>query len=327
MFVASAPYRVSLLGGGSDYPEHFNEHGGATFGFAISDRLYISSTRINPDFSGHNFKFTYREIDAVKHLDDVKHLPFREVTKLYSLEPGWEINVSSNLPGYTGLGSSSSFSAALVTILEKIKGQESSKSELVTKIFNIERSTFHQKIGLQDQVFAVNGGCHLIDFKAINTYGLTTLDKLKTTRLTENVVLISTETKRSAGDYAKEVSESAKAQENNMAALARLAIEGFGLANSPELDLPSFGKLVNESWKLKKFLSSKTSNSHVDFIIERCNSSGALGAKLLGAGGGGFVAAIVEPDRFQNFMIKTQFPLQMFHHVQPDWFGVKISEV
>jgi len=326
LFVASAPFRVSLLGGGSDYPEHFNKYGGATFGLAITDRLYISATRVVPIFSGHSFKFSYREIETVDHLNEIAHDPFRLACSSYDLDPGWEFSVSSNLPGYTGLGSSSSFLASLVILLEKISGSTIEKKSLVNRIFEIERNGLNQKVGMQDQVFSVHGGSLLIEFEKHNEYKITELEATKAELLSRSIVLISTGGKRRAENYVKSISENAEFNFKSMEELAGLAKEGFKMCKSEDANLRDLGKLIVESWNLKKRLSPLTSNEHVDAIIESSKLNGAFGAKLLGAGGSGFVAALVDPTEIDSFIARMPFEQNQFHKVSLDLNGTKVEE-
>ena len=301
MLIASAPLRVSLLGGGSDYPEHFESNCGSVFGFAIKSRTYVSALKINPILAGHAFKLSYRKIEEVPDINSIEHSPFRKVLEMFSLEEGWEFGVNADLPAYTGLGSSSSFLVALIALLKTINEEPLDAKELALLAFSVERDTLGQKVGLQDQVFAAFGKTGAVNFGPKRTFEFQEIDKANIGFIERDCLLVSTGTKRKAASIVEEISKNASANTHHLSRLAELANFAFLSASKNTLEADYLAELMNEGWTLKKKLASQTSNSHVEEQIEVLKSNGALGLKLLGAGGGGFIFVVLPPGMKDSF--------------------------
>lgn len=292
MWIASAPLRVSLVGGGSDYPEHFNVNGGATFGFAISSRTYVTAIKIDPVISGHNFKISYRDIEEVAEIKAIKHEPFRIALENQGLNPGWEFSVSADLPAYTGLGSSSSFLVALIGLLGQVQNKSYTPSEIAVLAFETERVGLKQFVGMQDQIMAAYGGVCYLEFGGANNFKVTQSDKSNLGFIEKDCALVSTGTKRRAAEIVKDIAKNSKNNSGEMARLADLARATNDLYENGNLDNYALAEIVNIGWELKKKLSNLTSNSAIENQMEFLRSKGAIGMKLLGAGGGGFIFTI-----------------------------------
>jgi len=304
MLIASSPLRISLLGGGSDYPEHFSEHGGSVFGFAINSRTYVSALKIDPVLAGHNFKIAYRKVEEVDNLDQIDHLPFRIALENSGIQDGWEFSVGADLPAFTGLGSSSSFLVALLSLLSELKSDSFEKSKIATEAFLFERNSLSQKVGLQDQVFAAYGGVQHIKFDGPMNFQTNLVEKSNLSFIENDCLILSTGTKRKAAPIVEDVAVNAKKNTAALLELAKLADAGYALAIDGKLNAENLGEMLNMSWELKKSLSKLTSNTFLDEQISMLQKAGAKGIKLLGAGGGGFLLIILNPGEKEEFKNK-----------------------
>lgn len=325
MLVSRSPLRVSFLGGGSDYPEHYLKHSGAVLGIAISDSTYVSGIRIDPTLAGHNFKVSYSKVEEVELISQITHTPFRSALEKIQLEPGWEFSVSANLPAHTGLGSSSSFLVAVINLINEINKEECTK-ESVVKLSNfIERVDIGQLSGLQDHLFAVYGGGFLAEIKTDGSYQISQIPDESLQILESSTYLFSTGTRRKADPHVEQIAKGASDRTKEMSELAEMARAGYQILQSQNFSLTDFGTLVNEGWKRKKLLSPITSNLQIDEMIELLAKSGAVGCKLLGAGGGGFVAALVPRENFEKFEALTGH--MNCRKVLIDHVGAEVKEI
>jgi D-glycero-alpha-D-manno-heptose-7-phosphate kinase len=325
MLLARSPLRVSFLGGGSDYPEHYLKYSGAVLGIAITDSTYVSAIRIDPFLAGHNFKISYNRVEEVESVSQILHAPFRHALGKIELQAGWEFSVSANLPAHTGLGSSSSFLVSTITLANQIVGREASKESVVNLSNYIEREDLGQLSGLQDHLFATYGGGFLAEIKTDGSYELAPIREESLRILESSTYLFSTGTRRKADMHVAEIVKGASENKNEMSELAEMARYGYQILQRPNLDLEEFGSLVNEGWRRKKLLSPLTSSDQIEDMIGVLSKSGAVGSKLLGAGGGGFVAAIVPPERASRFESLTKS--MNFRRVKVDRLGAEVKEM
>ncbi len=267
MLISRSPLRVSFLGGGSDYPEHYLKHSGAVLGIAISDSTYVSGIRIDPSLAGHNFKISYSKVEEVELISQITHTPFRKALEKIELGPGWEFSVSANLPAHTGLGSSSSFLVAVLNIIKEINKEECSKESIVKLSNFIERVDIGQLSGLQDHLFAVYGGGFLADIKTDGTYQISPIPDESLKILESSIYLFSTGTRRKADPHVEQIVKGANDHTKEMSELAEMARAGYQILQSKNFSLADFGALVNEGWKRKKLLSQITRNLQIDEII------------------------------------------------------------
>ena len=325
MLVSRSPLRVSFLGGGSDYPEHYLKHTGAVLGIAITDSTYVSGIPIEPNLAGHNFKISYSKVEEVESISQITHAPFRHALEKIQLEPGWEFSVSANLPAHTGLGSSSSFLVATINLINEISKRECTK-ESVVKLSNfIERTNIGQLSGLQDHLFAVHGGGFLAEIEKDGTYQISPIREESLKILESSTYLFSTGTRRKADPHVEQIVKGANDHIKEMSELADMARAGYRILQSQDFNLADFGDLVDEGWKRKKLLSPITSNLQIDEMIEFLSKSGSVGSKLLGAGGGGFVAALVPQGNVEKFEALTGH--MNFRKVRIDHVGAEVKEI
>lgn len=325
MFISRSPLRVSFLGGGSDYPEHYLKHSGAILGIAISDSTYVTGIRIDPSLAGHNFKISYSKVEEVELISQINHAPFRRALEKIQLEPGWEFSVSANLPAHTGLGSSSSFLVAVLNLIKTMNKEECTKESIVKLSNFIERVEIGQLSGLQDHLFAVYGGGFLADIKTDGSYQISPIPAKSLQILESSIYLFSTGTRRKADPHVERIVRGASSHTKEMSELAEMARDGYQMLQNPDFSLEDFGALINEGWERKKILSPITSNLQVDEMITTLSKSGSVGSKLLGAGGGGFVAALVPQGSVEKFEALTGH--MNFRKVRIDYVGAEVREI
>ena len=311
MIITKAPFRISFFGGGTDYPGWFEENGGAVLGTTIDKYCYITC-RYLPPFFDHYSRICYTLIETVKKFDDIKHPSVRECLKYMQIEKGIEIHHDGDLPARTGLGSSSSFTVALLHGLYALKGKMTSNAQLAREAIHVEQSIIRENVGCQDQIFAAMGGLNLIEFSANNDFKVSpmAIPNERTENLHSHLMLFYTGVSRMASEIAADLIQQTPKKKAELKAIHQMVFEGVKLLNSSD-DIAGFGKLLHESWKLKRSLSSKISTPLVDEIYEAALAEGALGGKILGAGGGGFVLIFAKPEH----QAKIKEKLKQFLHV------------
>lgn len=299
MIITRAPLRVSFFGGGTDYPSHFIEHGGAVLGSAIDQYAFITASPFRSEgLFDYAIRVTYREIELVRKLEDLKHVPIREALKKCGFERDIEIHHIADLPAKTGLGSSSSFVVSLLQALHKLAGRDVSGIDLAYEAIHFERHILGESVGCQDQTFAALGGFNVIEFRREDDISVhpvpVSLSRLK--ELEAHLMMFYSGITRRAEDVVK--TQLTKVADNKdrylrMREQVDLAYDIIARGGS----LAPFGELLDRAWMEKKALHSVISNPEIDGMYERAKVAGALGGKLLGAGGGGFLMLFVPPER------------------------------
>ena len=297
MIVTQAPLRVSFLGGGSDFRQHFSVHGGAVLATAIDRFAYVTAQTFLDEFFDHGLRVAYRKTEAVQNSACVEHPAIRACLQKLGIEKGIELHHMADLPARTGLGSSSSFVVAMLMALHTFQGRTRSKLELAEEAIEVERGLLAEAGGHQDQIVAAYGGTSLIRFEKSGRFSVTPLsiNPNRLDDLQEHLLLMYTGLQRDS--FAQAEAQIASATRNHRALnqLASLAEEGAEclVGRAP---LTSFGKLLHDGWLLKRELSAVSLPS-IDEAYEAGLRAGAAGGKLLGAGGGGFLLFVAEPTR------------------------------
>jgi D-glycero-alpha-D-manno-heptose-7-phosphate kinase len=297
MIISRTPFRVSLFGGGTDYPAWFREHGGAVVGFAIDKYCYIS-LRCLPPFFSHRHRIVYSRIETVNTIAEIEHPSVRACLSELNVDYGVEIHHDGDLPARSGLGSSSSFTVGLLNVLHALNGRMTSKRFLAGEAIRIEQQVIGEHVGSQDQVWAAYGGMNHVEFLADGTFAVRPLimPTERSDRLLGSLMLFFTGLSRFASEIAaSQIAniESKRVQLNDVAAMASEAMEILGHDGR---DLRDIGRLLHQSWLVKRALSDSVTNREVDEIYQAAMEAGALGGKLLGAGGGGFMLFYVDPE-------------------------------
>jgi D-glycero-alpha-D-manno-heptose-7-phosphate kinase len=297
MIISRAPVRISFFGGGTDYPEYFLKEGGAVLATAIDKYSYVT---VSPFFSrlfDYSVRVSYRKVELVRELEDMEHSVYRECLKLCGLEKDIEIHNVADLPAFTGLGSSSTFTVSLLHALHSFKGEFIKPLELAYEAIYVERHLLKDNVGCQDQVLAALGGFNLVEFRTEDDIVVNRLP-ISPQRLAEfeqHLFIVFTGITRKASDV---IGKQLKRIENNTDTLKfmrSLVDKGWEILTG-NASLSLFGELLHQSWLAKRSLDAGVTNSEIDTMYEIGLSAGALGGKLLGAGGGGFILFFAPPE-------------------------------
>ena len=297
MIIARTPFRISFFGGGTDFPAFFQQHGGAVLGSTINKYCYISVHRLTTFFK-HRFRASYSRTESVLNPEEFQHPLIRETLLLLNQQEGVEISHVADLPGQTGLGSSSAFTVGLLNALYAFRGQCTTPEELARQAILIERDRVGDAGGWQDQYEAAYGGFRRINFRKgqpvqVLSIGVTA-DRLH--ELENNLLLFYMGTESSAEKILQD--QKKRAGENEKALLTMMQMvdhaEQILAASEP---LTAFGNLLHESWQLKRSLANGVSNPQIDQAYDAARAAGACGGKLLGGGGRGFICLYAEPGK------------------------------
>jgi D-glycero-alpha-D-manno-heptose-7-phosphate kinase len=323
MIVSCAPFRVSFAGGGSDIASFYRKSRGAVLSCALAKYSFIV---IHPFFSAGKYHLKYNRTELVDRLDEIQHPILREALRMQAIEPGLEIVSVADIPGGTGLGSSSSFAVALINALYAYRGIFRPKDTLASEACILEIERLGEPIGKQDQYAAAFGGVNLIEFER---HGGVTVQPLLLppavlSALEGNLMLFYTGGQRDARVV---LSEQVAAIENDAAVVARmqqmvdLAYEMRDLLLAGKLD--AFGDALHRGWEMKRSISAQISTSAIDDLYAQARAAGALGGKLAGAGGGGFLLLYC-PRAAQARVRKALGTLQNLEF-RFDWGGARIA--
>ena len=296
MVITRTPYRISFFGGGTDYPSWYRIHGGQVMATTIDKYCYISA-RYLPPFFDHNFRVVYSRIENCRTVDEIQHPAVRECLKYLNVEQGLEVHHDGDLPARSGLGSSSSFVVGFLHALHALQGTIPTKDRLAHDAIYMEQARLRETVGSQDQVLAAHGGCQRIEFLPNDEIRLTplTLHRERLEALNSYLMLFFTGIKRTATMIARSYASDVASVEQQLRTMGSMVEEAFQIL-AGGTDLRAFGRLLHEGWRAKRSLSQHVSNSVVDEIYEAALSAGAIGGKLIGAGGGGFMLLFVQPS-------------------------------
>lgn len=303
MIISRTPVRISFFGGGTDYREYFEREGGAVLGTTIDKYVYVSINRVS-EFFEYKIRVGYSKAELVNNVDEIVHPSVRETLKFKNFNGNLDIHIFSDLPARTGLGSSSSFTTGFLNTLYALEGKKISKQQLAEEAIYIEQKMMNERVGCQDQFHAAYGGLNIIEFsKEGIVVRPVIITKEKHKVLKESMMSFYTGINRYASDILQEQVENTKtgSKDNYLKRMHQMVFEAEKIISDEEPDemVKRLGKLLHKSWKLKKCLSSKVSNSFIDEPYEAALKAGAFGGKISGAGGGGFLSLIVRKDKQQ----------------------------
>lgn len=297
MIISRTPFRVSFLGGGTDYPAWYKEHGGAVLGTTINKYCYLS-TRYLPPFFEHRYNIVWSKIERCSSLEEITHPAAREILRYMEISRGLEIHHDGDLPARSGTGSSSSFTVGLLNALYALQGKMANKQQLMREGIHIEQDLLRENVGSQDQVFAAYGGFNHITFHRSGEISVIpiTIGSERLKELESHLMLFYTGIRRTASDIVQTYVNDFDSRRRQLRVLMDLVEEGVNVLNSGA-DLREFGELLHEGWQLKREISDQISNAAVDEMYAAARAAGAIGGKLSGAGGGGFMLLFVPPER------------------------------
>ena len=296
MIITRTPYRLSFFGGGSDYPAHYREHGGAVLATSINKFCYIT-TRALPPFFDHKFRLVYSKIELASSPQEINHPSVRAVLQYLNVKEGLEIQHQGDLPARSGIGSSSSFTAGLLHSILALRGHMISKFDLATKTIHVEQDIIGEKVGSQDQVTASVGGFNVLRFNkdgaiSVNPVIISEARKLQ---LNDHLLMFFTGISRDSQTITKNKIRKIEHNPAGINEIAQMVEDALSVLVSGS-DITDFGRLLHETWKLKRAISDEISNQKIDAIYDIARKNGAVGGKLLGAGGGGFIVFFAPPD-------------------------------
>jgi len=296
MILTRTPFRVSLFGGGTDYPQWYRQHGGAVIGTTINKYCYISFRSLPPFFE-HRYRVVYSHIELTQTSEEVQHPAVRCVLREHPVPEGVEIQHFGDLPARSGLGSSSSFTVGLLNAIRAYTGKMSSAQWLAKEAIRLEQEVIQEKVGSQDQVWAAYGGTNFIAFHTDDTFEVTpvVMSHSRREELESHMMLFFTRFSRTAEAVAAKKIENLNSRRRQLRCLQTMAEEAMAILQNPQRPVSELGLLLRESWQLKRELADCVSTPAIDEIFNAALQAGALGGKLLGAGGGGFMLLLAEP--------------------------------
>lgn len=300
MIISRTPYRISFFGGGTDYPNWYLKHGGSVLATAIDKYCYITC-RYLPPFFEHRSRIVYSKIESVSALDQIQHPAVRETLRFLNIERGIEIHHDGDLPARSGMGSSSSFTVGLLNALYALKGIMPGKQRLLTESIHIEQHMIGETVGSQDQVLAAFGGFNHVNFMTngdiLARPVIMTAEAMH--HFNDHLMLFYTGIKRTASDVADSYVPNIEDKKRQLRIMKDLVHEALSvLAKGADFD--EFGSLLHEAWEAKRTLSSTVSSAEIDGMYDAARKAGALGGKITGAGGGGFMLLFVRPEHQQQ---------------------------
>lgn len=296
MIISRTPFRISFFGGGTDYPAWYRKHGGSVLATTIDKYCYLTCRHLPPFFE-HRIRVVYSQIEDCQAVEEIKHPAVREVLRYLRVDRGVEVHHDGDLPARSGMGSSSAFTVGLLHALHALKGHIPSKHQLAMESIYVEQELLKEAVGSQDQVLAAYGGFNQLTFLPNGEVVVRpiTISSERMRELNAYLMLFYTGIKRTASSIAESYVTDLEARKRQLRIMKDLVEEGVSILGSDQ-DMTGFGELLHEAWQAKRSLSSSVTNSYVEDIHERAISAGAIGGKLLGAGGGGFLLLFAPPS-------------------------------
>lgn len=296
MIISRAPVRISFFGGGTDYPEYFNRHGGAVLATAVDKYSYVTASPFLSHLFDYSIRVSYRQAEFVKTVDEIQHNVYRECLKLCGFNKDIELHNVADLPAFTGLGSSSAFTVSLLHALHAFKGEFLSPRELAYEAIHVERDVLKDNVGCQDQTLAALGGFNLIEFRTERDIEVqrVPISQERLRELEQHLFIVFSGVRRKAADV---VAKQLKRVDQNQATLKTMramVYEGYDILTERR-PLRQFGELLDRAWQAKRSLDGGVSTAEIDVIYQSGLKAGAWGGKLLGAGGGGFILFFAPP--------------------------------
>lgn len=306
MIIAKTPFRMSFFGGGTDVKEYYEQYGGSVLSTTFDKYVYVIM-RYCPPFFEYSGRLTYSKNEEFNSPEEIEHPVVREILKKYRIN-NLQISYDADLPARSGLGSSSAFSVGLLNALHSIRGEFIDKMSLAEEAIHVERVLCKEAGGVQDQLACSFGGLNKFTFNR-DGFDVTPIimTREKKNLLNDSLLLFFTGFVRYSADILKDQVKNTKNKTQQLNEMRKLVDDGVKILMSDN-DLDDFGRLLDYTWQLKKTLSGRISNNELDEIYDRARNAGALGGKVLGAGGGGFVLFFVNPDKRQR-VIRALRPL------------------
>jgi D-glycero-alpha-D-manno-heptose-7-phosphate kinase len=301
MIMTRTPFRISFFGGGTDYPPWFREHEGAVLATTIDKYCYIGIRHLPPFFE-HKHRIVYSHIENVKCISEIEHPAVRATLEWAKIIEGLEIHHDGDLPARSGLGSSSSFTVGLINALAALDGRMVSKEQLAKNAIHIEQDIIKENVGSQDQVSAAFGGFNRIEFLRNNSFDVRPiiLPSGRMDELQSHLMLCFTGFSRIASEVAESKIANLKNRVSELKSMYQMVDDSIAMLQNTSIPIEEFGKLLHQSWQYKRTLSSRVTTPEIDNLYDTAMKAGAIGGKILGAGGGGFLLLFAKPENQQK---------------------------
>ena len=295
MIITRTPFRISFFGGGTDYPGWYREHGGAVLATSIDKYCYLTC-RYLPPFFEHRIRVVYSRIEDCNSLDEIEHPSVRETLRFLDVQRGVEIHHDGDLPARSGMGSSSAFTVGVLHAMYALKGRMPSKHQLAMESIKLEQEILQETVGSQDQVTAAYGGFNHIAFHPSGEISVRpmVLPLARQKELSSHLMLFYTGIRRTAAQVAETYVPSLHSKRRQLRILRDMVEEATSILSGPG-DICAFGDLMHEAWQAKRAMSEKISSTEIDDMYDTARAAGALGGKITGAGGGGFLLLFAPP--------------------------------
>lgn len=305
MVISQTPFRMSFFGGGTDFPDYYKEHGGAVISTTFDKYCYVSVRHL-PRFFEYRNELIYSKIERVKHTADIVHPAIRNAMQMMDMHE-LRLTYDADLPARSGLGTSSSFAVGMLNAFSALKGKYMDKRKLADEAIRLERELCGESGGVQDQIAAAFGGLNRIDFDA-NGYRVNPIiiDPERKQRLNQNLLLFFTGFSRFSSDIQAGTKKALRDKAAELQEMYALVDEAEEVLRDKHRDLDEFGRLLHHTWCLKRGISGGISTDSIDGMYRKGMEAGALGGKLLGAGGGGFLLFYVQPERREAVLSAMQ---------------------
>lgn len=303
MVISRTPFRISFFGGGTDFPHWYKKHGGAVLATSIDKYCYLT-VRYLPPFWGDKYRIVYSKVENCKNLSQIEHPAVGKIIKFLKIKEGLEIHHDGDLPARSGIASSSAFTVGLLNALHALNGRIINKKDLAAESIYIEQKILKETVGCQDQIMVAHGGFKHVEFQENGeiTVSPVTISKKRFEELNSSLMLFYTGMSRTSSDVQKKLVGNMNKQEDQLKVMKLLVDKAIALLDS-QRDINDFGRLLDESWRIKKSLTNAISNIDIDDMYQNALNKGALGGKIIGAGGGGFLLLFV-PPKFQKLVLK-----------------------
>jgi len=327
MVISKTPLRISLFGGGTDYPAWYRENGGAVLASTIDKYCYITC-RYLPPFFPHKHRIVYSTVETVNNISEIQHPAIRAILENFKEERGLEIHYDADLPAKTGVGSSSSFTVGFVNALKALRGELIEKNDLAKLAIHLEQNIMKENVGAQDQILAAYGNFNKIEFNQDGSFKITplALESEQLISLQNHFMLFFTGVTRIASDVVADQLDNIKNVNNHYRKIHALVEEALSFLNKPSSPIIEIGKLLHESWLLKRELSKTITNPEIDNIYQAGLDAGAIGGKILGAGGGGFILFFAKPEVQPKIREKLKHLIQVPFKFEPTGSKIVLYE-
>lgn len=319
MIISRTPYRISFLGGGTDYPSWYLKYGGQVISTSIDKYVYISCRNLPPFFK-HKIRLVYSKIEYCNNYDDIQHPSAKAIFKYLKLKEGLEIHYDGDLPARSGIGSSSAFTVGTLNAISSYQNNHLSQRSLAKKSIFIEQNIIKENVGSQDQTCVAYGGFNNIKFLKNGKIIVSKISNNYLSKLENNLMLFHTGIFRIAETITKNYAPKIDKKFKQLEILDQFVNEGITSIHAG--NIKTFAKLIDESWHLKKDINSRITNNTINQIYNTAISKGAYGGKLLGAGGGGFILFIVPKNK--QMEVKKSLNKLLHVPIKFEYHGSKI---